>query len=43
MVGISLVEVYKRVGQSVIWFCKRAQLKGLTDDFCGFKKSRIFM
>ena len=24
-VGISLVEVYKRVGKSVIWVCKRAQ------------------
>ena len=25
MVGISLVEVYKRVGKSVIWPCERAQ------------------
>ena len=24
-VGISLVEVYKRVAKSVIWVCKRAQ------------------
>ena len=24
-VGISLVEVYKRVGKSVIWVCERAQ------------------
>ena len=24
-VGISLAEVYKRVGKSVIWFCERAQ------------------
>ena len=23
--GISLVEVYKRVGKSVIWVCERAQ------------------
>ena len=25
MVGISPVEVYKRVGKSVIWVCKRAK------------------
>ena len=24
-VGISLVEIYKSVGKSVIWVCKRAQ------------------
>ena len=24
-VGISLVEVYKKVGKSVIWVCERAQ------------------
>ena len=24
-VGISLVEVYKRIGKSVIWVCERAQ------------------
>ena len=27
-VGISLVEVYKRVGKSVTWDCKRAQKQG---------------
>ena len=39
-VGISLVEVRKRIWKSVIWIrCKRTQ-KGLTDEFYGFKKSR---
>ena len=38
-VGISLAEVYKRVGKSVRWFCERAQ-KRLTDEFYGFIKSR---
>ena len=36
--GILLVEAYERVGKSAIWSVKG--LKGLTDEFCGFKKSR---
>ena len=40
-VGILLVEVYERVGKSVIWVCERAQqCKGLTEEFYGFIKSR---
>ena len=35
--GISLVEVYKTVGKSVIWVCG---LKRLKDEFCGFKMPR---
>ena len=38
-VGISQDEVYKSVGKSVIWACKRAK-KGLADENHGFKKSR---
>ena len=35
------VEVYERVGKSVIWVCERAQqCKGLTEEFYGFMKSR---
>ena len=34
-VGISLVEVYKRVVKSFFWVCKRAQI---TDGSYGFKK-----
>ena len=37
-VGILLVEVYKRVGTSVIKVCERSD--GLTDEFYGFIKSR---
>ena len=37
-VGILLVEAYERVGKSAIWSVKG--LKGLTDELCGFKKSR---
>ena len=32
-VGISLVEVYKRVGEYFIWVCERAQINGLIDEF----------
>ena len=40
-VGILLVEVYERVGKSVIWVCERAQqCKGLTEEFYGLIKSR---
>ena len=35
--GISLVEVYKTVGKSVIWVCG---LKRLKDEFYGFKMPR---
>ena len=35
-VGISLVEVYKRVGTHVIWASKRGT-KGLTDEFMALK------
>ena len=35
-VGILLVEVYERVGKSVIF----GSVKGLTDEFYGFIKSR---
>ena len=35
--GISLVEVYKTVGKSVIWVCG---LKRQKDEFYGFKMSR---
>ena len=37
-VGISLVEVYERVGKTVISFGKKAQ-KGLTDALHGCEKS----
>ena len=37
--GISLIEVYKGVGKSVIWACKKGP-KGLTDEFYCFKKLR---
>ena len=37
-VGISQVELYRRVEGTVIWVCERAQ-KGLTDEFNGFIKS----
>ena len=37
-VEILLVEVYERVGKSVIWVCERD--KGLTEKFYGFIKSR---
>ena len=37
-VGISLVEVYKRVGTYVIWASKRGT-KGLTDEFMSRKRS----
>ena len=35
---ILLVEVYERVGKSVIWVCERVQ-KGRTDECYGFIKS----
>ena len=35
----SLVEVYRRVGKSVLWVCERGT-KGLTDECYGFLKSR---
>ena len=35
-VGISLVEVYKRVGKSVIWACERTQ-KGRQMNFMDFE------
>ena len=38
-VGILLIEVYKRVGKSVIWACETTQSR-LTDEFYGFIKSR---
>ena len=38
-VEILLVEVYKRVGKSVIWVCERAQ-NMITHEFYGFIKSR---
>ena len=37
-VGILLIEVYKRVGKSVIWVCERAQRANRS--FYGFIKSR---
>ena len=37
-VGVLLVEVYERVGESVIWAVKRS--KGLPDEFYGFIKLR---
>ena len=40
-VGILLIEVYEKVGKSVIWVCERAQqCKGLTGEFYGFTNSR---
>ena len=38
-VGISLVEVYIRIGKSVVWVCERAK-RVVTDEFYGFIKSR---
>ena len=43
IIGILLVEVYKRVENSVAWVCETAQkeIKGLTDHgFYGFIKMR---
>ena len=40
-VGISLVEVYKREGRSVIWVCKRAQ-KDKQVNFIIYKVSKTF-
>ena len=37
-VGILIVEVYERVGKSVIWVCGKG-LKGRTDEFYGFIES----
>ena len=34
-----IVEVYERVGKSVIWVCGKG-LKGRTDEFYGFIESR---
>ena len=40
-VGISLVEVFARVGKSVIMFCKKAQKGKQMSQFYGFlKKSK---
>ena len=44
-VGISLVEVYRRVGKSVIWVYEREQ-KGPTDEFYWFielRKRSVFV
>ena len=38
-VTFSQVEIYERVGKSVIVVCKKGP-KGLTDEFYGYKKSR---
>ena len=38
MVGILIVEVYERVGKSVIWVCGKGP-KGRTDEFYGFIES----
>ena len=39
-VGILFVEVYRRVGKSVIWVCERAQGDNRYINFYGFIKSR---
>ena len=39
-VGISLAEVYKRVGEKICHLGLWKLLKGLTDEFYGFIKSR---
>ena len=41
-VGISLVEVYKTLGKSVIWVCERAQ-KGQQMNFMALKSREIVL
>ena len=40
--GISLVEVYKTLGKSVIWVCERAQ-KGQQMNFMALKSQEIVL